>query len=534
MSDDVPTGFMPPPALATRTFLIADIRGYTRFTREHGDEAASALTAQYAVTVRQAVAGHGCELLELRGDEAMCVFGSARRALDAAVELQRRLRTAQDGVPPLPLGVGVGLDAGEAVPTEDGYRGGALNLAARLCSIAAPGQILASEAVAHLAGRVDGLTFVRRRPASLKGVGNAVSVLEVVPDQPLPPPPPPPPKEPTRSRSPRTRLVGLAVIAAVAAVAVAFWLTRAGSGGQGVALHSNSLVEIDPGSGRVVGDVPLRSAPGEIVSGGGAIWVGRDDGTISRVGPDTLTARVVSSPVPPTSLAVGFGALWIYDATSERVAAIDLNAVTPSAPYQVDTCPYPDVQECITGGIATGEGAIWIGRTYASGAAPAIGTVWKRDPTSFRIQATFTKLPADRLLLAAGSLWTFGNLGRHAAKVDLTTNRRGRVTLPTASPVFDQPEFTYAFGHLWLVNAGTLFECDFNQQCTTATVDSGSHGVAATADSLWVTSNSGTLTKVNPFTRTITHTYRLGHEASGIIVYRGHIWVGIGARIQPG
>ena len=33
------------------------------------------------------------------------------------------------------------------MPIEGGYRGGALNLAARLCSIAAPGQILASETV---------------------------------------------------------------------------------------------------------------------------------------------------------------------------------------------------------------------------------------------------------------------------------------------------------------------------------------------------------------------------------------------------
>jgi class 3 adenylate cyclase len=35
-----------------RTFLIADIRGYTRFTQEHGDEAASVLAAGFAELVR--------------------------------------------------------------------------------------------------------------------------------------------------------------------------------------------------------------------------------------------------------------------------------------------------------------------------------------------------------------------------------------------------------------------------------------------------------------------------------------------------
>jgi class 3 adenylate cyclase len=33
---------------AIRTFLIADIRGYTRFTNELGDEAASRLAAELA------------------------------------------------------------------------------------------------------------------------------------------------------------------------------------------------------------------------------------------------------------------------------------------------------------------------------------------------------------------------------------------------------------------------------------------------------------------------------------------------------
>jgi class 3 adenylate cyclase len=31
-----------------RTFLIADVRGYTLFTQEHGDEAAAKLAAKFA------------------------------------------------------------------------------------------------------------------------------------------------------------------------------------------------------------------------------------------------------------------------------------------------------------------------------------------------------------------------------------------------------------------------------------------------------------------------------------------------------
>jgi class 3 adenylate cyclase len=57
----------------------------------------------------------------------------------------------------MPLLVGIGLDAGEAVQVDGGYRGGALNLAARLCSQAKAGEVLVSQGVVHLARAVDGI-----------------------------------------------------------------------------------------------------------------------------------------------------------------------------------------------------------------------------------------------------------------------------------------------------------------------------------------------------------------------------------------
>jgi class 3 adenylate cyclase len=40
-----------------RTFLIADVRGYTRYTQERGDEAAARLAARFAEVVAVVVAG---------------------------------------------------------------------------------------------------------------------------------------------------------------------------------------------------------------------------------------------------------------------------------------------------------------------------------------------------------------------------------------------------------------------------------------------------------------------------------------------
>ena len=117
-----------------RTFLIA---------------AAAKLAARFAAIAREVVEKHGGSVIELRGDEALAVFNSARQAILAATHAQDRFLDETVADPTLPLPVGIGLDVGEAVPLEGGYRGGALNLAARLCGQAGPGEILASQGVIH-------------------------------------------------------------------------------------------------------------------------------------------------------------------------------------------------------------------------------------------------------------------------------------------------------------------------------------------------------------------------------------------------
>jgi WD40 repeat protein/class 3 adenylate cyclase len=162
-----------------RTFLIADIRGYTLFTAERGDEAAAELATRFAAVAREGVESRGGTVIELRGDEALAVFDSARQAIRTAIELQRRFVEETVADPRTPLPVGIGLDAGEAVAVEDGYRGGALNLAARLCSLAGPAEILASREVVHLARKVDGVTSVDRGSVRLKGLTDPVHVIRL-------------------------------------------------------------------------------------------------------------------------------------------------------------------------------------------------------------------------------------------------------------------------------------------------------------------------------------------------------------------
>src|SRR5581483_498879 len=108
MEGEAPT--LPEPTRSTveavRTFVFADVRGYTAYTRERGDEAGAALARLFAAMVEELAPDHAGTLQELRGDEALVVFDSPRQALRFAVALQAKIAEEE-----LPRPVGVGLDA---------------------------------------------------------------------------------------------------------------------------------------------------------------------------------------------------------------------------------------------------------------------------------------------------------------------------------------------------------------------------------------------------------------------------------------
>lgn len=83
------------PASVIRTFLIADIRGDTRFSDARGNEAAARLAERFVSMARERVEMHAGSIVEVRGDEILAVFDSARQAVQAAIDLQAA--TAAEG-----------------------------------------------------------------------------------------------------------------------------------------------------------------------------------------------------------------------------------------------------------------------------------------------------------------------------------------------------------------------------------------------------------------------------------------------------
>jgi len=76
-----------PDAHGLAAFMFADIRGFTNFTGEHGDEAAHKLVMLFrGMVARYAVSQRGRKVKEA-GDTVLVVFPTARQALNAAGDL---------------------------------------------------------------------------------------------------------------------------------------------------------------------------------------------------------------------------------------------------------------------------------------------------------------------------------------------------------------------------------------------------------------------------------------------------------------
>ena len=89
-------------------FLIADVRGYSTYTDAHYDHDAAQLALRFAALAGAAVQTHGGQVLEVRGDEVLAVFPSARAALRAAILLQEQVGQASGTTPNQPIRCGIG------------------------------------------------------------------------------------------------------------------------------------------------------------------------------------------------------------------------------------------------------------------------------------------------------------------------------------------------------------------------------------------------------------------------------------------
>lgn len=158
---------------AVRTVIFTDIVDSTALTQRLGDEKAMELLHRHDAVVRAALAANNGREVKHTGDGIMASFISAVAAMRCAARIQRELGRMEGT--DLPLKVRIGGAAGEPVDRANDIFGATVQLAARLCSHAAPEQVVVSNVVAELCfGK--GITFHPLGEFSLKGFERPVQV----------------------------------------------------------------------------------------------------------------------------------------------------------------------------------------------------------------------------------------------------------------------------------------------------------------------------------------------------------------------
>ena len=177
------------------TVLFSDIRGFTAMAESMGPDAIALLLSEYFTEMVEVIFEHGGTLDKFIGDAIMALWGSPiahaddpDRAVRAAIAMQRSIaklneRWASQGRPE--IGVGIGINHGEVFAGNIGSHrrleytviGDAVNVAARICAQASPGEILVSEAVLGVVRDQVSCEFLPEM--ALKGKAQVVQVYRV-------------------------------------------------------------------------------------------------------------------------------------------------------------------------------------------------------------------------------------------------------------------------------------------------------------------------------------------------------------------
>ncbi len=243
---------------ATHGFLFADLRDYTAFVHARGDHAAAALLGRYRTLVRGEIASFAGAEIRTEGDSFYVVFDSASAAVRCGLAIIAA--AGETATEPDPIHVGVGVHAGETVETGEGYVGSAVNIAARLCSVAKTGELIVSDTVRALTRTYLDVTFEPLGARRLKGVDEPITVYRVVPGG----APGAARVRTAPARSRRTRwlaAIGAALVVVVAVVIVAVAATGLPGASPAVTSSPGTAGATSPGSGAVASPSSGAASP---------------------------------------------------------------------------------------------------------------------------------------------------------------------------------------------------------------------------------------------------------------------------------
>jgi len=163
--------------------VFADISGSTKLYDSLGDAVARAIVSQCLELMAEQVHKYDGTVIKTIGDEIMCTFPSAERAVESAMGMQESIT---EDLPqlnrdtPATMSIRVGLHFGPAIMEGGDVFGDAVNVAARMAGLAKGGQIITTQQTAEALSPVLRTSTRHLDRIPVKGKSDLIDIFEVI------------------------------------------------------------------------------------------------------------------------------------------------------------------------------------------------------------------------------------------------------------------------------------------------------------------------------------------------------------------
>ena len=160
--------------------LAADVVGYGRLMEQDEAGTLAALKERRKGILKPLVEQHHGRIVKVMGDGVLVEFASPVNSIACAMELQKRMAAANDGLPEeRQILLRIGINLGDVIVEGGDLYGDGVNIAARLQTEAEPGGICVSAKVRDEVGRKLAVAFEDLGARGLKNVGAPVHIYRV-------------------------------------------------------------------------------------------------------------------------------------------------------------------------------------------------------------------------------------------------------------------------------------------------------------------------------------------------------------------
>ena len=329
---------------------------------------------------------------------------------------------------------------------------------------------------------------------------------------------------PARRRTParpRSWLAPILSLAAGAAIVVVTVLLMNGGGGSGSAPTTTTTAPTGTGTARAGKAVPVDPRPNAIAYARGRVWVtsvrtGRLIGLPADGDGPRRTIRLPWSS-GTTSVASGFGSLWVTNGQQSRLVRID----PVSGKVQGDRL----LGSGETVVVATGEGAVWVGRRAIKSTDPPSSIV-KVSPTTGATQIIqFGQEGISDIAVGGGYVWVPNRRRNRLSRIDPSSGKRRSTTIGLG-----QHRVAFGMNQVWVTNFDDGTVSQNNRSLTNRINDPlevrGPLGIAVSKDTVWVASNlDDTVVRLDREGRPVGAPIPVGRNPFAITAHGTSAWV---------